>query len=736
MSLSASTANVAMINLLMTATDGSGGVWQDPIQMMPLGMYDDPAGFVTRIKESLPLVNNLRVLFNEHSFNPDGSMHPQMEAFLAAAVAQGFDLTICYGEGDAQNIGIGSGRWPALSNAEAYAALQDNYADVAGGWQSMLTWMQDHPEVAQGVWGWELMNESAAYRNTVRANGAGDGLTTTDFVKLYADHAIALADMISAQADGKVLVGGWGYNGDFLSLQNATIAGGTALDYLRAGVGADLVWSAHLYRGWMETNQAASPAELVARLEEIYAPIANDPVIITEINADGQVDNPLQALDYADFYTASYEWFSDHGIGFGWYPGLQAGGSHLVSFEGGGVENYRHQHSLGHALNAFSLGQSALHGTASESLGVSLVTARLRNETYEITAGEAQFDSATKAGFAFGYRGHDTLSGTNQSNDFLYGGSGNDLLQGLGADDFLYGQQGHDRLTGASGHDNLFGGQGLDTLEGGAGRDFLAGGQQNDTYLVTDTLDRIVEHLQEGTDTVQTTLASYTLGANLESLTYLGTAAFQGAGNALANRLTGGAGVDRLSGMAGLDTLIGGAGNDLLTGGVAADYLLGGDGVDTAVYNTATAGVIADLTRTQTVARAGDALGDRFSAVENLSGSGFADYLYGNAVANTLWGGGGNDYLNGRIGNDLLSGGIGADRFYFGFGGDADRVVDFANDVDTLVFDGFAGVTTVAQALSHATQSGAHVIFDFGAGDRLTVLNTTLAALSNDITLL
>lgn len=732
MSLSSSTADVAMINLVMTGADGVGGVWQDPVQLIPLGMYDDPVDFVARIKGSLPLVNNLRVLFNEHSFNPDGSMHPQMEAFLAEAVAQGFDLTMCYGEGDAQNIGIGNDRWPALTNAGAYAALEENFADVQAGWAAMLSWMEAHPTVAQGVWGWELMNESAAYRNTVRANGAGDGLTSTDFVQLYAEHVTQLSQQIGASAEGKILVGGWGYNGDFGSLAGANFAGGNALDFIRAGVGAELVWSAHLYPGWMGTNQATSPADLVARLEAVYASVANDAVIITEINADGQVNDPAQALDYADFYTASYEWFADHGIGFGWYPGLQTGGSHLVSLEGNGVENYRHQHSLGHALNAFSLGRAAQEPAVAENLAVSLVSVKLRNETYEINAGEALFDTATQAGFAFGYGENDTLSGTSQSNDFLYGGTGNDLLRGFGADDFLYGQKGSDELVGSTGNDNLFGGWGYDTLNGGAGRDFLAGGKHNDTYIITDTLDAVVEHLGEGVDTVQTTLTAYTLGSNVEHLTKTGASGLTGIGNAANNRITGNDGADRLSGLAGRDRLIGGAGNDVLIGGLGGDVLSGGLGIDTASYTGAGAGVIADLNRIRTTP-SGEATGDRFVSIENFAGSAFADTFLGNVAANTLRGYGGNDRLNGRAGNDLLIGGTGADRFEFTKGGDVDRIADFKNNVDTIYLSGFAGVTNATKALQFADQIGAHVVFDFGAGDRLTVSNTTLGALANDL---
>lgn len=379
MAVASSTSGVTMINLVMLAADGSGGVWQDPVQLVPHGMDGDPAGFVARIREGLPLVNNLRVLFNEHSFNADGSLHRDMERFLQAAVAQGFDLTITYGGGDAQNIGIGTERWPFLTNAQAMQALEENLGDVSGAWGRMLAWMEANPTVAAGVWGWELMNESAAYRHSVRFNGTADGLSQADFVRLYADHAIQLARQIGASAEGNILVGGWGYNGDFLTLANTRIEGQSALDYLRAGVGADLVWSAHLYPGWMGTNTLTTPAALTARLEEIYAPVANDRVVITEINADGQVNNPGQPQGFDDLFAAAYEWFAGRGMGFGWYPGVQTGASHLIYLEADGTETYRNQHSLAHAMNAFSLGLSPVSEAAGEVVNAKLTAANLRN---------------------------------------------------------------------------------------------------------------------------------------------------------------------------------------------------------------------------------------------------------------------------------------------------------------------------------------------------------------------
>jgi Ca2+-binding RTX toxin-like protein len=81
-------------------------------------------------------------------------------------------------------------------------------------------------------------------------------------------------------------------------------------------------------------------------------------------------------------------------------------------------------------------------------------------------------------------------------------------------------------------------------------------------------------------------LSNYTLGGNVQNLTYTGTAAFTGNGNGLANTITGGNGNDTLSGGGGADTLIGGAGNDKFTGGAAADTF-----VFSAINPTTTNGV-------------------------------------------------------------------------------------------------------------------------------------------------
>ncbi len=749
MSIGSSTTDIKMINIAMTSADGTGKGWQDPVQVIPVGMNGDPEGFVASIKAGLPLVNNLRVLFNEFSFNADGSLNPQLERFLAAAAAQGYGLTITYGSGDAQNLGIGGATWAALNNGAAYQALQENYGDMAGAWTRMMDWMDGHQTVKSAIYGLDLINESAAYRHSIKANGADATYTMASFVKLYADHMIALSDLVQARDDGKILVGGWGYNGDFLTLGETRINGISAVDYIRNGVGADLVWSAHLYPGWVGTSVASSPQHLQAMLDANYAPIQGDNLLITEINAYGSVDNTAEAADFTDMYVASYGWFARNGIGLGWYPGVQTGASSLLSMDVKGNLAYRHQHSFAHAMDAYSISMDPASGAAAQLIKATLITAKLVNEAYHIAEGEAAIDAVKLAGHGFGFGGDDTLLGTDLSNDFLYGGTGNDSLTGLGADDFLFGQEGADRLSGGAGIDYLYGGDGADHLDGGLGKDVLYGGAGDDTYVLASAQDVVVEYEGDGIDTVLTSLASLSLAlgpapqyGNVENLTYTGVAGFIGTGNALANVLTGaagadkllgGAGDDRLIGNAGADGLYGGAGDDVLLGGTGGDRLDGGSGTDTASYRTAAARVVVDMITAGSAANQGDAKGDILISIETLEGSGFGDSLTGNDLANNLYGLAGADRLWGRGGADKLYGGDGADVFVFKKASGLDQVMDFQDNLDTIALVGFAGVTTAAKALAFATQIGSDVVFKFGQSDSLTIHNTTKAALLDDL---
>lgn len=86
-------------------------------------------------------------------------------------------------------------------------------------------------------------------------------------------------------------------------------------------------------------------------------------------------------------------------------------------------------------------------------------------------------------------------------NIYLYGGTGNDTINGGAGNDYLYGQDGSDRLIGGAGNDYLYGGNGDDLLNGGAGNDYLYGQAGADIFVLasgngTDT----IYNFQDGID--------------------------------------------------------------------------------------------------------------------------------------------------------------------------------------------------------------------------------------------
>ena len=272
----------------------------------------------------------------------------------------------------------------------------------------------------------------------------------------------------------------------------------------------------------------------------------------------------------------------------------------------------------------------------------------------------------------------------------ILSGSANINAVGGTGNDYLYGNSGNNSLTSNAGNDTLYGASGNDILNGGTGNDAMSGGLGNDLYYVDAAKDKVTEAIAAGTDTIRTTLTTYTLGANVENLRFTGTSIFRGTGNELNNSIIGGAGNDTLDGGAGNDSLYGGLGNDAYYVDSAGDYLneAANAGLDT-VFSTMTRTLVSNFENLTLTGSANiNGTGNTLNNV--LTGNVGSNSLNGADGDDSLYGVAGNDKLYGYAGNDILNGGNGIDWLYGGVGND-NLVGDAGNDrlygqdgVDTL----------------------------------------------------
>jgi Ca2+-binding RTX toxin-like protein len=314
----------------------------------------------------------------------------------------------------------------------------------------------------------------------------------------------------------------------------------------------------------------------------------------------------------------------------------------------------------------------------------------------------------------------------------LTGGDGNDVLKGSVYDDWIYGGLGADTMTGGAGGDvytvdnvgdvivekpgegedtvsvslatytlpdnvediigfnidqhltgnaadnKISSGTGNDVIDGGAGADRMAGGIGNDVYYLDNAGDTVIENPAEGIDEIRTTLAAYTLDANVENLTGLSNAGQTLNGNGLDNVIKGGTGADAMAG---------GMGNDVYYVDNAGDTVteFAGQGVDEVRTTLAS----------YTLGTALNNLTGLLDTGQTLTGNGSDNVVLAGAGTDTLAGGDGNDTLDGGAGADAMTGGLGNDIYY----------VD--NVGDTVTEAALQGTDTVVTALGSTTDFNA-----------------------------
>jgi Ca2+-binding RTX toxin-like protein len=297
------------------------------------------------------------------------------------------------------------------------------------------------------------------------------------------------------------------------------------------------------------------------------------------------------------------------------------------------------------------------------------------------------------------------------------------IIQGTNLDELIVATNKNEKLDAGAGND---------TLDGRIGDTTLIGGLGNDTYIISSSNNLIVENLNEGIDTVQ---SSVSIGldstgqpiAYVENITLTGTSNIYATGNTLDNTIIGNDGNNYLNGMTGNDIIYGGAGNDTLYGAYAnnnSNALYGGTGDDTYVIKLFTDTITESLNEgIDTVQSSINfTLSDN---VENLiltgsnaingKGNTLNNAITGSTANNCLNGGDGNDTLMGGDGNDTLIGGFGTDSLNGGAGNDI-LVGGFGND--TLI--GSAGADSFTLC---SPSTGVDTIADFSGqqGDKLIV---------------
>ncbi|MFM9109354.1 MAG: hypothetical protein ACKOPN_01905 [Prochlorococcaceae cyanobacterium] len=305
-------------------------------------------------------------------------------------------------------------------------------------------------------------------------------------------------------------------------------------------------------------------------------------------------------------------------------------------------------------------------------------------------------------------------------------------------------------LQGNAGRNQLLGTAFDDSINGGGDADDLQGRGGNDTYVVDNTGDTITELAGQGVDRVQSSV-SVTLAANVEDLELTGTAAINGTGNGLANRLSGNGARNVLDGGAGLDLLLGGEGGDVYMVLATSDHTAA-EITDTGLTGTdelrfaATTGtlslyaddtgleqvVIGSGTGTAAVTTGKTAVNVNAAAVPNgllLGGNDGNNALTGTAFA---------DRFQARLGNDSLTGGAGADTFLFDTTLNAtsnrDVITDFLPGVDKILLKAslFTGTGAAGSSLTAtAFLAGPGVAAATTANQRI-LLNTTTGVLAYD----
>ncbi|MDP9938312.1 calcium-binding protein [Ectopseudomonas alcaliphila] len=277
--------------------------------------------------------------------------------------------------------------------------------------------------------------------------------------------------------------------------------------------------------------------------------------------------------------------------------------------------------------------------------------------------------------------GDDIITGTDKTQNRLFGGAGNDRITGNAGSDELYGGDGDDQLFGLAGDDQLYGGAGNDLLDGGKGVDIMVGGDGDDTYILDDirelewiNRDHENTYHDAGNDTLRITFK----GGNNSAPTVIDLSA--------AN-LAEVENVEIIS--SGLFEVIGNDADNVLDAGKTASILRGGKGNDTYHVTHKDA---------QVHENAGEGWDTVISSIHFTLGANLEELILTGRAALNGTGNALNNILRGNDGNNILDGGAGIDTLIGGKGNDTYIV---RNNGDLVIENDKEGTDTVKAHISY-----------------------------------
>ncbi len=341
----------------------------------------------------------------------------------------------------------------------------------------------------------------------------------------------------------------------------------------------------------------------------------------------------------------------------------------------------------------------------------------------------------------YGRSGNDYLAGYGfhvyqlyggDGNDTLNGGSNADALDGGFDDDIIWGHEGNDDIQGSFGNDYLNGGAGSDRIHANAGSDTIDGGTGNDAISAQGNSALI--DAGEGNDYISAYDTHATIyGANGNDEVSLSDGYYY---------VEGGDGNDSISrGGAGFSSVYGGLGDDSIEG---LGYAEGGDGndyifgVDSLAGNYAIFSTFYGQTGNDTISLQGHGFADGGMGNDDLELFYSSGSIYGGEGSDRLHGFG---YLDGGHGDDEISvphnsvaGGAASitSTIFGGNGADSIRVNESANidagmgdDILSLVGVSITAVTGFGDDEIYVYGEASNVTIDAGVGNDDVFINGT-----------